>query len=74
MRARRQRPARGPRLDPLVRARTQLLEMGLAEARIGDLGAKVEAEVQAAIRFAEESPEPDKSILESTTYAGPFAG
>jgi pyruvate dehydrogenase E1 component alpha subunit len=60
--------------DPLVRARTQLLEMGLAEARIGDLEAKVEAEVQAAIRFAEESPEPDKSILESTTYAGPFAG
>ncbi len=60
--------------DPLVRARTQLLEMGLAEARIGDLEAKVEAEVQAAIRFAEESPEPDKSILESTTYSGPFAG
>ncbi len=59
--------------DPIARAHAQLLSMGLAAPRIAALEADVEAEVQAAVRFAEESPEPDASILEATTYKGPFA-
>ena len=34
---------------------------------------EIEQEVQEAVKFAEESPEPDASLLESTTYDGPFA-
>ena len=61
------------RRDPLVRARKALLEGGFAEAKLKTLEDAVEAEVQDAVRFAHESPEPDASILEPTTYAGPFA-
>ena len=58
--------------DPLVQARAKLAA-GMAEARIASLEADVEQEVAAAVKFAEESPEPDASILAETTYAGPFA-
>lgn len=59
--------------DPVLRARTHLLEGGFPEAKLTALEAEVEAEVQEAIKFAEESPEPDPALLESTTYDGPFA-
>jgi pyruvate dehydrogenase E1 component alpha subunit len=59
--------------DPLFRARVKLLADGYTEARLKELEDGVEAEVQAAVKFAEESPEPDASLLESTTYDGPFA-
>src|SRR5580658_6875660 len=59
--------------DPLHRARTTLLERGLGEERMDALEAEVEAEVLAAVAFAESSPPPDASILEPTTYVGPFA-
>src|SRR5579863_5319345 len=59
--------------DPIARAHAQLLSMGLLPARIAKIEEDVEAEVQAAVRFAEESPEPDVSILEDATYSGPFA-
>jgi pyruvate dehydrogenase E1 component alpha subunit len=59
--------------DPLFRARTQLEKEGYGEARLAALEAQVEQEVQEAVKFAEESPEPDASLLESTTYDGPFA-
>ena len=58
--------------DPLVQARAKLAA-GMDEARIASLEADVEQEVAAAVKFAEESPEPDASILAETTYAGPFA-
>jgi pyruvate dehydrogenase E1 component alpha subunit len=58
--------------DPLLRSRAALLaEAG--EATLAALEAEVEAETMAAVKFAEESPEPDPSVLEPTTYAGPFA-
>ncbi len=60
--------------DPVHRARVRLLGEGYTEARLKALEDDVEAEVQAAVKFAEESPEPDVSILEPTTYDGPFAG
>jgi pyruvate dehydrogenase E1 component alpha subunit len=59
--------------DPLFRAREKLLADGFTEARLGKLEEGVEAEVAEAVKFAEESPEPDASILEATTYDGPFA-
>src|SRR4051794_18084199 len=54
--------------DPLFRARLQLETDGYVKARLEELEADVEKEVQAAVKFAEESPEPDPSILEPTTY------
>jgi pyruvate dehydrogenase E1 component alpha subunit len=59
--------------DPLFRARTQLEKDGYGDTRLAALEAEVEGEVQAAVKFAEESPEPELSILEPTTYDGPFA-
>ncbi|MDB4994528.1 MAG: Pyruvate dehydrogenase component alpha subunit [Myxococcaceae bacterium] len=60
--------------DPLHRAREKLLTDGYTDARMKSLEDDVEREVVAAVKFAEESPEPDASLLEATTYAGPFAG
>ena len=60
--------------DPLHRARVKLIEAGYSDPRMGALEESVEEEVRAAVKFAEESPEPDVSLLESTTYEGPFAG
>jgi pyruvate dehydrogenase E1 component subunit alpha len=59
--------------DPLFRARTRLLEMGLGDANLGSLEQSVEAEVADAVRFANESPEPGLDVLEQATYSGPFA-
>jgi pyruvate dehydrogenase E1 component alpha subunit len=58
--------------DPLVLGR-QKLESELHTDKVDALEADVEREVQDAIKFAEESPDPDPSILESTTYDGAFA-
>jgi pyruvate dehydrogenase E1 component alpha subunit len=59
--------------DPLFRARAQLVKDGYGDTRLAALDAEVEMEVQAAVKFAEDSPEPDPSLLETTTYDGPFA-
>jgi pyruvate dehydrogenase E1 component alpha subunit len=59
--------------DPILLARARLQSMGLAEARIKRIEDEVEEEVTAAVRFADSSPLPDASILEPTTYVGPFA-
>ena len=61
------------RRDPLLRARTALLELGVAEARVDGIEKSVEGEVADALKFAAESPEPDLGELEPTTYSGPFA-
>jgi pyruvate dehydrogenase E1 component alpha subunit len=59
--------------DPLGRAKASLEQLGYGEARLKNLEAEVEAEVADAVKFAEESPEPDASLLSDTTYDGPFA-
>jgi pyruvate dehydrogenase E1 component alpha subunit len=59
--------------DPLARARVKLAEGGYTEPRLKELEDAVEAEVVQAVEFADRSPEPDASILEPTTYVGPFA-
>ncbi len=60
------------RRDPLLLARRELVD-ALGEERVKAIDAEVEAEVADAVKFAEESPEPDASVLEPTTYDGPFA-
>jgi pyruvate dehydrogenase E1 component alpha subunit len=59
--------------DPLLRARTGLLELGAPEARLEAIERAVEVDVADAVKFASESPEPDLGELEPTTYKGPFA-
>jgi pyruvate dehydrogenase E1 component alpha subunit len=59
--------------DPLNKARVKLVAEGYGEPRVKELEDAVEAETQAAVKFAEESPEPGPEILETTTYDGPFA-
>lgn len=59
--------------DPVLRARLELLRLGVKEAEIVAIEASVEEEVVDAVKFADESPEPDASILEPTTYAGAFS-
>ena len=59
--------------DPLHRARVKLADEAYGEERLKQLEESVEKEVAEAVEFAEKSPEPDPSLLESTTYDGPFA-
>ncbi len=59
--------------DPVHLGRTKLLTLGMTEGQLALLEEGVEHEVAAAVRFADESPEPDPSILAETTYDGPFA-
>jgi pyruvate dehydrogenase E1 component alpha subunit len=58
--------------DPLTRARLDLESAGRAD-RLTQIDADVEREIEEAVRFAEESPEPTADLLEQVTYAGPFA-
>jgi len=59
--------------DALYRARTQLEQHGFSPDRLESLEQDVEREVQDAVEFADQSPEPDPSLLAETTYDGPFA-
>jgi pyruvate dehydrogenase E1 component alpha subunit len=58
--------------DPLTRARAELESSGLAD-RLGHVDADIEKELEEAVRFAEESAEPDIDLLDSVVYSGPFA-
>ena len=58
--------------DPLAKARRDLLGLGLSEDSLKLLEADVEAEVQDAVKFADESPEPDIKLVEDTVYEGGF--
>ncbi len=59
--------------DPVHLARTRLGALGLNEAQLLLLEEGVEHEVAEAVTFADESPEPEPSLLAETTYEGPFA-
>jgi pyruvate dehydrogenase E1 component alpha subunit len=58
--------------DPLTRARTELESSGMND-KLAEIDADVEREVEEAIHFAEQSPEPGVEVLEPATYSGPFA-
>jgi len=56
--------------DPISQLALKLKEEGaLDDARLDALDAEVRAEVEAAVRFAEESPDPDPSELHSHVLA-----
>jgi pyruvate dehydrogenase E1 component alpha subunit len=59
--------------DALSRLRRQLTDNEGTKEEVGRIESTIEAQVQAALRFAEESPEPTAEILEPTTYSGEFA-
>jgi pyruvate dehydrogenase E1 component alpha subunit len=61
------------RRDPLLRARAALLEGGTTEGHVVEIEQSVEREIVEALKFAEESPEPELGELESATYKGAFA-
>ncbi|HVV81522.1 MAG TPA: pyruvate dehydrogenase (acetyl-transferring) E1 component subunit alpha [Kofleriaceae bacterium] len=50
------------RRDPLNRSRARLLELGMAEEAIAELEASVKAEIEDAVKFAEESPAADEYL------------
>ncbi len=49
--------------DPVARARTVLLERGIAIAELEDIDLKIRSEVEGAVAFARESPYPDPQKL-----------
>lgn len=57
------------RRDPLARAEQQLRDAGLAQERFDAIAAEVDAEVDDAVRFADESPEPGEELIDAYTYA-----
>jgi pyruvate dehydrogenase E1 component alpha subunit len=61
------------RRDALPRLERQLLEDDGSKKRVAEVKAAVEQEVQDALTFAADSPEPGIDILEPTTYVGEFA-
>ncbi len=50
------------RRDPLNRSRARLVELGMAEAQLDELEQDVKAEIEDAVRFAEESPAADEYL------------
>jgi pyruvate dehydrogenase E1 component alpha subunit len=57
------------RLDPITHAAERLRSMGLGDAELSAVDASVDAEVEDCVRFADESPEPDESLIEAFNYA-----
>ena len=59
--------------DPIKIFTATLKENGiLNDQDIADIEAQVKAEIERAVRFAEESPEPDPSELYTNVYANPI--
>jgi pyruvate dehydrogenase E1 component alpha subunit len=58
--------------DPLTRARVEIEASGSA-SQLAEIDVSVEREVEDAVAFADQSPEPGRDLLEPATYLGPFA-
>jgi len=59
--------------DPVKTFATTLMDSGImTESEMNDFEAKVKAEVESSIKFAEESPEPDAVELYTNIYANPI--
>jgi pyruvate dehydrogenase E1 component alpha subunit len=57
--------------DPIKNLRRRMLgERHVAEARLGDIEAAVAREIEEAVKFADESPEPSVDELGTGIYAG----
>lgn len=58
--------------DPIVRFRTKLIDEGTATAEeLDQIDADVEEEMERAVQFADESPEPDPSTLTDYVFVEP---
>ena len=57
--------------DPITVARARLAELGVAEDKLTTLEASVRAEVNEAVRFADESPPPTVEEMWKYVYADP---
>jgi pyruvate dehydrogenase E1 component alpha subunit len=55
--------------DPIVRVRTALRESGVSDEELDAVDRQVDERVEAAVKFASESPEPDVSELARNVYA-----
>ncbi len=56
--------------DPIVMLETRMRELGLlGDAELAEMEAAVKAEVDDAVKFADESPDPDPSELFTDVYA-----
>ena len=55
--------------DALLRCARELQRLGESEAQLALLDTEVEAEVQDAVTFAEQSAEPGEDLIEAYTYA-----
>ena len=57
--------------DPIPRIEAKLIELGMAtQADIDAMRAKVSEEIEAAVKFAEDSPEPGDDELLTDVWAG----
>lgn len=55
--------------DCIHDAEVRLRAMGVSEDELTAMGAKIEQEVEDCVKFADESAEPDESLIEAFTYA-----
>lgn len=55
--------------DPITTLAAKLLEMGVEESRLEEIRSEAKARADEAVKFAEESPEPDLSELTTDVYA-----
>ena len=55
--------------DPVMVARARLLELGVAESALDDIDLEVDAEIDAAVRFAEDSEPARHDVMMSTVLA-----
>jgi pyruvate dehydrogenase E1 component alpha subunit len=55
--------------DPILRAEEKLRSWGVTEDELAKINASVEEEVDDSVRFADESAEPDESLIEAYNYA-----
>ncbi len=56
-------------LDPIHVARERLLEMGVEENALDDIDLEVDQEIEAAVKFAEDSPPALEEMMFNTVYA-----
>jgi pyruvate dehydrogenase E1 component alpha subunit len=61
------------RRDPIEAFAAVLTAAGTERADLERLDAQVDAEIEAALAFARESPDPDPALLETIVYASPVA-
>ncbi|MGB4894608.1 MAG: hypothetical protein WBO94_08895, partial [Nitrospira sp.] len=57
------------RHDPIAQCRALLCTRGVSSDSVDSVAAKVREEIEAAVRFARQSPDPDESELLQHVYA-----